>query len=81
MMERYKGYWISGTAVPGPPHTAWRWYPNGSVLKSRPNGSVVVVARIKDNGITFDLSGLAVWYGMELSRIAVDNCWQNPRWF
>jgi hypothetical protein len=35
---------------------------------------VVEVARLQDNGITFDLDGVAAWYGMELSLIAGDRC-------
>jgi hypothetical protein len=70
-MERYKGYWIAGSAVPGPPNTRY-WESLGSILKDGRKGSVVEVGRIQDNGITFDLGGLAAWYGMELSRICVD---------
>ena len=32
MMERYKGYWITGSAVPGPPYTHY-WESFGTVLK------------------------------------------------
>jgi hypothetical protein len=73
MMERYKGYWISGTAVPGPPNTFY-WESLGTILKDGRKGSIVKVVRQRDNGITFDLDGLAAWYGMELSRMAVDHC-------
>jgi hypothetical protein len=37
MMERYEGYWISGSAVPGPPNTCY-WESLGSVLKDGPRG-------------------------------------------
>jgi hypothetical protein len=77
MMERYKGYWISGSAVLGPPNTPY-WESLGSILKDGRMGSIVEVGRIQDNGITFDLAGLAAWYGMELSRIVVDHCF-TPR--
>ena len=73
MMERYKGYWITGSAVPGPPYTHY-WESFGTILKDGRSGSVMEVGRIKDNGITFDLDGMAAWYGMELSRIVVDEC-------
>jgi hypothetical protein len=73
MMERYKGYWISGSALPGPPHTRY-WESLGCVLKDGRSGSIIEVGRIQDTGITFDLAGLAAWYGMELSRMVVDNC-------
>jgi hypothetical protein len=74
MMERYKGWWITGSGAPGPPYSSWCWYPKGSVLKDGRLGSVIEIGRIEDNGITFDIKALAVWYGMELSRIAVDEC-------
>jgi hypothetical protein len=45
MMERYKGYWISGTAVPGPPNTFY-WETLGTILKDGPKGSIVEVARV-----------------------------------
>jgi len=31
MMERYKGYWVSGSAVPGPPNTRY-WESLGGAL-------------------------------------------------
>jgi hypothetical protein len=73
MMERYKGYWNSGSALPGPPNT-WYWDSLGSVLKDGRGGSVVEVWRIQDPGITFDYADFAEFYGMELSRIFVDEC-------
>ena len=72
MMERYKGDWISGRAVPGPPNTR-HWESLGTLLKDGRLGSIVEVVRIQDPGITFDLSGLAAWYGMKISRMFVDH--------
>jgi hypothetical protein len=46
----------------------------GSVLKDGRKVSIVEVVRIQDTGITFDLAGVAAWYGMELSRLFVDHC-------
>jgi hypothetical protein len=80
MMEQYKDYWISGSAVFGPPNTFY-WESLGTILKDGRNGSVVEVGRIWDNGITFDLAGLAAWYGMygmKLSRMVVDHCLPQP---
>ena len=37
MMERYKGYWITGSAVPGPLYTHY-WHPFGKILKDGPHG-------------------------------------------
>ena len=73
MMERYKGYWISGTAVPGPAYTFY-WESLGTILKDGRKGSVVEVGRLQDNGITFDLAGLAEFYGMEITRMFIDHC-------
>ena len=73
-MENYNGYWIDANATPGPPNTGWCWCAHGIVLKSRPDGSAVQVARIQDDGCTFEMKALADWYGMELCRIAVDEC-------
>ena len=49
MMERYKGYWITGSAVPGPPYTHY-WHPFGKILKDDRLGSVVEVVRFQDTG-------------------------------
>jgi len=65
MMERYKGYWISGTALPGPPNTFY-WKSLGIILKDGRKRSVVEVGRIQHTGITFDLAGLAEFYESEL---------------
>jgi hypothetical protein len=54
------------------------WESLGCVLKDGRSGSVVEVGRIQDNGIKFDLAGLAELYGMELSRIIVDHCLPGP---
>ncbi len=78
MMERYKGYCITGSAVPGPPYTHY-WHPFGKILKDGRLGSVVEVVRFQDTGIRFDLAGLAEWYGMEISRMFVDHCLPAPR--
>ena len=71
MMERYKGYWITGSAVPGPHY----WHPFGKILKDGRVGSVVEVVRFQDTDrFDQDMRGLAEFFGMEISRIAVDHC-------
>jgi len=41
---------------------------------------VAEVGRVQDNGVTFDIAGMAAWYGMELSRLAIEHCLpQIPR--
>jgi hypothetical protein len=77
MMERYKGYWISGSALPGPLNTCY-WESLGTILKDGRSGSIVEVGRLQDNGVTFHLAGVAAWYGMECSRIAADHCLPEP---
>ena len=72
MMERYKGYWITGSAVPGPPYTRY-WETLGTVLKDGRGSSVVEVERIPDNGITFDFE--LSWIG----RVLRDGTWPNIR--
>ena len=44
----------------------------------RPNNSVVEGERIKDNGITFDLNGVAARYGMFLRGLVIDHCLPSP---
>ena len=73
MMEQHRSYWIHGSAVADPLNTPY-WEPLGIVLKSGRGGSVIEVVRLQDKGIKFELKELAEWYGMELCRIAVDEC-------
>lgn len=72
-MQQHKSYWISGTAVPGPPYTTY-WEALGTVLRPGRSGSVVEVGRIQDPGETFEMKELAEIWGMELARIVVDEC-------
>ena len=58
MMEQHKGYWISGSAVPGPPYTTY-WTPNGCVLRQRPNGSVVELTRFTLESFELEDDGVA----------------------
>ncbi len=69
-MQQHNGYWISGTAVPGPPYTTY-WEALGIVLKSGRSGSVVELGRIRDPDETFELKELAAIWGIEVSRIVV----------
>jgi hypothetical protein len=72
-MEKYKGHWISGDAISGPPYTHY-WESLVTILKDGRLGSMVEVVRIQDPGITFDLKGFAEFYGIEISRLFVDHC-------
>ena len=51
-MQPYNEFWISGTAVSGPPYTDY-WTPGGAVLFRRDNGSVVELVRF--NPESFEL--------------------------
>ena len=73
MMQSHKGYWISGSAVPGPPYTTY-WEILGTVLKPHHGGSVVEVARLQFPKFTVEMKDLAEWFGLELARIAVNEC-------
>ncbi len=73
MMQHHNGYWISGSAVPGPPDTTY-WEAMGTVLRSGRGSSVVEVGRIRDPGETFEMHELAEIWGLELARIVVDEC-------
>jgi len=70
-MQQHHGFWISGTAVPGPPYTDYST-PAGAVLFQRTNGSVVELVRF--NLESFDLAdqGVAALFGLELARLVVD---------
>jgi hypothetical protein len=68
MMEQHRGCWIDGTAVPGPPYTSY-WKALGTIIKSGRSGSVIEVGRLRDSH-----SATSGRYGLELSRIAVDEC-------
>ena len=73
MMQLHKGYWVSGSAVPGPPHTTY-WEILGTILKPQRGGSVVEVGRFRLPAFTVEIKELAEWFGLELCRIAVDEC-------
>lgn len=73
MMQQHNGYWISGSAVPGPPYTTY-WTIRGTILRPTYKSAVVEVARLQFTDFTVEIKELAEWFGLELSRIAVDEC-------
>jgi hypothetical protein len=73
-MQEHNGYWISGSAVPGPPYTKY-WTPQGSVLRQGPNGSVVELTRLTLDDFELEDDGVAALFGLELARIVVDECY------
>ena len=44
-MSAYNGFWISGSAKPGPPYTDY-WTPDGAVLFQRLDNIVVKLLRL-----------------------------------
>lgn len=73
MVEQYSGYWISGSAMPGPPYTLY-WESLGIVLKSGRHGSLVELVRLRDREARFDIREVAEWFALERCRIVVDEC-------
>ena len=72
MMQRHNGYWISGTAVPGPPYTTY-WAPQASVLRQRSNGSLVELTRLAGDDFELDDNGANAFFRLELALMIVDN--------
>ena len=70
-MQQYNNFWISGSAVTGPPHTDY-WTPGGAVLFQRANGSVVELVRFNLESFELDDQGVAALFGLELARLVVD---------
>ena len=65
-MSAYNGFWISGSAKPGPPYTDY-WTPGGAVLFQRDNGSIVELVRLNLESFELDDQGVAALFGLELA--------------
>ena len=72
-MQEYNGYFIDGTAKMVHPFDP-TWYPGASVLRQGPRGSIIEVARLEPPSFTVTLKGVAEWFGLELSKLVVDDC-------
>jgi hypothetical protein len=72
MMQPYKGYFIEGTALLIHPFSS-DWHVGGSVLKPGRLSSIIEVARFELR-FAVGMKELAEWFGLELSRIVVDEC-------
>ena len=70
-MIQHNGFWISGSAVPGPPYTQY-WTLAGAVLFQRSNGSVVELMRFNLESFELADQEVAVLFGLELARLVVD---------
>lgn len=70
-MQQHNGFWISGSAVTGPPYTDY-WTPAGDVCFQRDNGSVVELVRFNLESFELADQGVAALFGLELARLVVD---------
>ncbi len=73
MTKQHNGYWISGTAVPGPPYATYGT-PYGCVLRQHPSGSVVQLTRFTPGSFGLKGDSVAAWFEVELARMVVDEC-------
>jgi hypothetical protein len=72
-MQSYKGYFIKGSALLVHPFSP-DWYVGGSVLVQGRSSSIVEITRFQLQQFTVGMKELAEWFGLELARIAVDEC-------
>jgi hypothetical protein len=72
-MQSYKGYFIKGSALLVHPFKP-DWYVGGSVLVQGRSSSIVEIGRFQLQEFTVSMKGLAEWFGLEIARIAVDEC-------
>jgi len=73
MMQPYKEYFIDGSALLVHPFSP-DWYVGGSVLVSGRSSSIVEIGRFQLQRFTVSIKGLAEWFGLEVTRIVVDEC-------
>jgi hypothetical protein len=73
MMQPYKGYFIDGSALLVHPVSP-DWYVGGNVYVSGPYSSIVGVTRFQLQRFTVSIKELAEWFGLEVTRIVVDEC-------
>jgi hypothetical protein len=72
-MQSYKGYFIKGSALLVHPFSPV-WYVGGSVLMQGRSTSIVEIGRFQLQQFTVSVKELAEWFGLEIARIAVDEC-------
>jgi hypothetical protein len=72
-MEPYKKYFINGIALSVHPFSP-DWYVGGSVLVRGRSTSIVEITRFQLQQFTVSKKELAEWFGLEIARIAVDEC-------
>jgi hypothetical protein len=76
-MQPYKGYFINGSALLVHPFSP-DWYVGGSVLVQGRSSSIVEITRFQLQQFTVSMKELAEWLGLEIARIAVDECLRPP---
>jgi hypothetical protein len=72
-MQSYKGYFIEGSALLVHPFSP-DWYVGGSVLMQGRHSSIVEITRFQLQQFTVSMKELAEWFGLEIARLAVDEC-------
>ena len=72
-MQPYKGYFITGSALLVHPFSP-DWYVGGSVLVPGRSSSIVEVTRFQLQRFTVSIREVAEWFGLELTRVVVDEC-------
>ena len=72
-MKPYKGYFISPSAMPVHPFSL-DWYVGRSVLVLGHSSSIVEITRFQIERFTVSIKELAEWFGLEVSRLVVDEC-------
>jgi hypothetical protein len=55
------------------------WYVGGSVLVPGRGSSIVEITRFQLQQFTVSIKELAEWFGLEVARIAVDECLPQRR--
>jgi hypothetical protein len=73
MMQPYKGYFITGSALIVHPFSL-DWYVGGSVLLPGRFSSIVEIGRFQLQRFTVSIKELAEWFGLEVARLVVDKC-------
>ena len=74
MMQPYKGYFITSSAMPVHPFNP-DWNVGGSVLVPGQSSSIVEVTHFQLQQFTVSIKGLAEWFGLE---VALDSGGRMP---
>ena len=71
MMQPDKGCFIKGSALLVHPFSP-DWYVGGNIFVQGRSSSIVEITRFQLQQFTVGMKELAEWFGLELSRIMVD---------